>query len=130
MSTTFTCDHSSRRVFIVRRGVFTIDDLIDSVRRMRATNVWGYSVLVDAREASAELSPIESHQLVDRIGGIGDATERGAIAVVAADDLTFGMLRMFSSLAGSVGMRVRPFRDIAHAEFWLLQMSQGEQDPS
>jgi hypothetical protein len=123
MSTTFDCDHKARRVSIVRRGVFTITDLLESVKRMRTTEVWSYSVLVDAREASADLLPMEAHQLVDRIRQIGDAKERGPIAVVTSDDLTFGMVRMFGGLADSTGMRVRPFRDIADANDWLLQMS-------
>jgi hypothetical protein len=125
MSATVECNHDTRRLTILRRGILNIDDLIESVIRMRAMNVWSYSVLVDAREASTNLLPAEAHTLVAKIRTIGDGRERGPIAVVAADDLTFGMVRMFAALAEPTGMRVSAFRQVSDAERWLQRMSAG-----
>ena len=123
MPTTFECNHDRRRLTILRQGIFNLDDLVESVIRMRETNLWSYSVLVDARQASTSLLPVEAHSLVARIGDIGDGKERGPIAVVAADDLTFGMVRMFAAIAEPIGMRVSAFRQVSDAEQWLQRMS-------
>ena len=130
MSTTFECNHDQRRLTILRQGIFNLDDLIESVIRMRATNVWSYSVLVDARQASTSLLPVEAHTLVAKIGNIGNGKERGPIAVVAADDVTFGMVRMFAGLAQPMGMRVAAFRQMIEAEQWLERMSSDALPPS
>lgn len=123
MSTTLECNHDKRRVTILRSGILNIDDLVESVIRMRALNVWSYSVLVDARQASTNLLPAEARALVGKIRTIGDGKKRGPIAVVAADDNTFGMVRMFSALAEPIGMRVNAFRQVSDAEEWLQRMS-------
>ena len=123
MSTTLECNHDQRRVTILRSGILNIDDLIESVIRMRALNVWSYSVLVDARQASTNLSATEARALVGKIRTVGDGKERGPIAVVATDDNTFGMVRMFAALSEPIGMRVNAFRQISDAEEWLQRMA-------
>ena len=70
---------------------------------MRALNVWSYSVLVNARQASTNLLATEARALVGKIRTVGDGAERGPIAVVATDDNTFGMVRMFAALAEPIG---------------------------
>lgn len=61
--------------------------------------------------------------LFAKIRTIGDCKKRGPIAVVATDDITFGMVRTFSGLAAPIGMRVNAFRQVSDAEEWLQQMS-------
>jgi len=82
---------------------------------MRALNVWSYSVLVNARQASTNLLATEARALVGKIRTVGDGAERGPIAVVATDDNTVGMVRMFAALAEPIGMRVNAFRQISES---------------
>ena len=48
--------------------------------------------------------------------------ERGAskIAIIAPDDLRYGMLRMYQALSGGLPQEVQVFRDNADGEKWLL----------
>ena len=123
MPTTFEVDHEADRVTITRTGEFALSDLVESVKRMHATGVWTYSVLVDARHANANLSTSDVRSLVSEIEHTGEPSRRGPIAVVTTDDTTYGMVRMFSMLTESIGMRVGAFQDLAEAEHWLNQES-------
>ena len=42
------------------------------------------------------------------------------VAFVAADDLTFGLVRMFEAFRDEEGFRTKAFRDEASARTWLL----------
>ena len=123
MPAIFESDPIKERLNITRTGLFGIDDLLDSVMRMRSLGIWNYSVLVDAREATTDLTPASAQQLVSRIVGLGNGADRGPIAVVAGNEVTFGMVRMFTGLATPLGMRVRAFRKVEEAERWLDQFS-------
>ena len=112
-------NHEKQRLVIVRTGPFTADDLLQSVLHMRDSGFWAYSALVDARKGTTDLSPEDARGLVAAIQKLGDPGTRGPLAVIAGDDVTFGMVRVFSAHAEDIGMRVAVFRTMDAALAWL-----------
>ena len=47
------CNHDARRLTIRRDGILNVDDLVDSVIKMRAMDIWSYRGRVDARQVKA-----------------------------------------------------------------------------
>jgi len=119
-TTRFECDHGARRVTIVRRGILDLETLVGHIARMRELDIWSYSVLVDAQRVPTSLCPEQTQEWIRRVHALGDPVRLGPIAVVASDDLTFGMVRMIAGLSDSMGIRMRVFRQIANAESWLI----------
>ena len=52
-----------------------------------------------------------------------EAEFRGRVAVVAVDDLTYGLARMWEAFVDGAGWEHRVFRDRAEATAWLAQKS-------
>jgi hypothetical protein len=111
--------HDKQRLVIIRTGPFTANDLLESIVHIRDSGAWAYSALVDARKATTDLSPEDASGLIAAIQKLGDPGTRGPVAVVAGDDLTFGMVRVLSAYAEGIGMRVAVFRTMDAALAWL-----------
>jgi len=47
------------------------------------------------------------------------------VAIVAEDDATFGIARMYAAYRDTIGITVEVFRRIDEAEIWLSAMSSG-----
>jgi len=77
-------------------------------------------LLVDvSRSASlAKRAPGEIQTVAESLGPFGERIG-GRCAIVANDDLQFGLTRMGSAYSGSVGVDVQVFRDPEAALAWL-----------
>jgi len=85
------------------------------------------SPLWDLRAARVGMSPAEMHQIADFIGERWRPPSAVRAALVVAEDLDFGMLRMLELLLGNrTSHEVMIFRDVAAAERWLAE---GRGDP-
>ena len=115
----FQIDDVSRRINTVAEGVITYADLRTHMNADVPPEVVGYSEIFDCTGATTDVTADEIRRLAserERIAGSRAAA--GPVAVVATNDLFFGMFRMFDVLTS----RVRPlrvFRSIADAERWL-----------
>jgi hypothetical protein len=99
-------------------GTLTVAPLVDFIQ-----TEWSASdqpILFDSREATAsELSASDVRRLADIAGSLYCASRlRAKLAIVVSADETFGLARMFQSLA-DLGTNVRVFRSMADAESWL-----------
>ena len=70
------------------------------------TRVEAVPTTAELRQLAMELRPL-------REGGLG------AIALVAGTTFTYGIARMFSMFAESLGMETAAFRSVAEAHAWL-----------
>jgi hypothetical protein len=82
--------------------------------------------LIDARGATTDLTTADVRRLVQRAATMLRTVELGPTAIVTANDVVYGMARMYSILAEGVGVNVEVFREIHAATAWL----QGFQEPS
>jgi len=77
------------------------------------------SLLIDGCKASFNPSPNELRELVDRMAEYGDKVGRRAL--VAGDDLLFGLGRMAGVFEDLHGKEMQVFKDVEKAQAWLLE---------
>ncbi len=78
-----------------------------------------YGELIDCSTATTNVTGAEIRQLAMERKKV-DAQQRrpGPVAVVATDNVFFGMLRMYDALTESI-RPIQVFRDVQKAERWL-----------
>ena len=79
---------------------------------------WATHELIDGRAATPTWSSAQAREIVELLTTFGRKSALGPTAVVVADDLAFGMLRMLEILLEDVCI-VKPFYDYDTAEQWL-----------
>jgi hypothetical protein len=111
---------AQRRIIVTTIGIVGLDDLLAVVDRQAREGTWHYGMLYDSRRdasvarqtgARARLKHVEA---VSRRRG-----RRGPVAFVTVMPAAYGMVRMYSTLAGQLHQAVEVFRDIGDAERWL-----------
>jgi hypothetical protein len=121
MAFSFTIDKDHGVVRFVAEDVFSSRDLSESIKRVTAHPDFrpDYDHLVDMRAVSAfqpDSKDIRKRSQDDR-DNIRLDTSR--IAIVATNNVVFGMARMYETLMDGADVTVRTFRDMAEAEAWL-----------
>jgi hypothetical protein len=120
MPITYARDDEHRRIVVTTIGIVGLDDLLAVVDRQANEGTWSYGVLYDSRRVSSVASQtdvragLEHVEVLSRMHG-----PRGPVAFVTTMPAAFGMVRMYSTLAGQVQQTVEVFRDIGDAERWL-----------
>ena len=79
----------------------------------------GYPELFDATGASTILTSDQVRTLVRRTHDLVRRGPFGPTAIVATNDMLFGMARMYEILAETDGVSVGVFRTLADADRWL-----------
>ncbi|HZR25262.1 MAG TPA: hypothetical protein VFA59_16825 [Vicinamibacterales bacterium] len=114
-------DDTRRQFTATVHGSLTFHEAADFIRTVRVGEFQPYALLFDMTDATFELSSDQVRSLAAMIGT--DLTRsglRGRTAVVASDDLTFGMLRMFDAHVEHAGIAtLSVFRTVAEAQSWL-----------
>ena len=83
-----------------------------------------YDILVDLRFAQVDLGTSAQAQSIAAVAERAEPNRRkGRVAVVAEDDATFGIARMYAAYREKVGITVEVFRRIEDAESWLSAAS-------
>src|SRR5712671_4316709 len=79
-----------------------------------------YDILVDLRFAHVDLDTSAQAQSLAVVADRQDPNRRrGRVAVVADDDATFGIARMYAAYREKAGIAVEVFRRLDQAEIWL-----------
>jgi hypothetical protein len=123
MPITHVIDRFRQRMWTRADGVVTLADImahLDAEARDRGLDL---PELIDARDASTNLTPHDVRLLVHRVRDMVRAQPFGPTAVVTTDDVAFGMARMFSILIEPARVVFEVFRDVARADAWLAQAS-------
>lgn len=84
----------------------------------------GCRLFVDFREVErfdVEASDLVS--LIDESSQFDDMLEGSSVAVVASDDIVYGMMRMYQQLASEAPVQVEVFRDADEAHRWLHEVA-------
>src|SRR5262245_30209861 len=99
----YAVDHETGRLLTVAEGVVTYDDInshLDAETRSRDV---ARPELVDARLATTTITSDQVRQLSYRAARMLQSGAVGPTAIVATNDVLFGMARMYSVFAESVG---------------------------
>jgi hypothetical protein len=79
-----------------------------------------YDILVDLRFAQVDLeTSAQAHSLAVVAERQDPNRRRGRVAIVADDDATFGIARMYAAYREKAGIAVEVFRRLDQAEIWL-----------
>ena len=112
-------DDAQQRVIVVSQADATLPQRLLVLDRQASEYTWQYAMLHESRGATrmfpSDVAAIVSHAaaLARRHG------PRGPEAIVAADMVTFGMARIYSTLAEQVGIAIHVFHNRPAAERWL-----------
>jgi len=120
MAITYTLDRPARRMYTRAEGVLTLPELEEHLDVEERERALGYAELFDARGARTDLTPADVRRLVERAreahaGGL----VVGPTAVVADNDVVYGMARMYALLAEFENAPVEVFREVEPALEWL-----------
>lgn len=118
MPITFRVDHERREIYAVAEGPIALTDIRHLLEEERNAGALGYRELIDGSEAVVAFSTQDVRATVELLRDFGRQGMLGLTAVVVADELAFGMLRMLQMLVDDVCV-IRPFRSLAEAQVWL-----------
>jgi hypothetical protein len=116
-------DRIHQRILTHAEGLVTFEDLgqhLDAEERDRGLEL---PELFDARGATTNVTTQQVRTLVYRAAATLRRIPLGPTAIVATDDLVFGMARMYAILTEDTGARVEVFRDVESANRWLQEVS-------
>jgi hypothetical protein len=83
-----------------------------------------YDILVDMRLAHLGVeTSAQAQALASLASGRDPERKGGRIALVAADDATFGIARMYAAYREKAGIALEVFRRIEDADAWLMSTS-------
>jgi hypothetical protein len=118
MAFTHQIDQVNQRLLVHVTGAVTFQEIVAHLQDESRDGALGYPELVDAREATAAFNAAEVRHIVALLEQMARSSRLGPTAVVVADDVTYGMIRMMGILV-ELTCEIQPFRDIESAERWL-----------
>ena len=122
MSMELQYDKNKKILICLCEGPFSIDDFKATLALMVSSKEYPptVDVLWDMREAdpaSFDISLVgQAVSIRQNYPQWGDSK----LAIVASDDLRFGLLRMYEMMTDEMPQDIHIFRTVADAELWLL----------
>jgi hypothetical protein len=118
-------DRARRRVYAAGVGALTGADVRAHVERRALDEVLEYAELLDLDGASVDgLTGAEVWDVAGTIKQLGAQRRIGPLVVVAAADVTYGLVRMYEQLTDET-RPIRVARTRAEAEAWLDAVAGG-----
>jgi hypothetical protein len=115
----YVIDGNRKRLLTHAEGLVTFQELSQHLDAEERDRGLGLPELFDARGATTNLTTGQVRTLVQRAADTLRGTALGPTAIVATNDVAFGMARMYAILTEQAGARVEVFRDIESATRWL-----------
>lgn len=122
MPITYSIDRERNVVFTTIRGVLTDDELLDHKMRLTSDPNFksGMVELSDAREVGELAVTAEGvGRFVTQDSKDSELLKDYKLAIVASEDVVYGMARMYQTLTEKNVPAVRIFRDLDEAKAWL-----------
>jgi SpoIIAA-like len=120
MTLTLTFPNGSDLALVVAAGPITDDDVAGLEHQLlaRLDRPSRYDILIDATQAMPEVAFPELKRMAGRFAGL-TRSGLGRVAVVASQDLTYGLARAYSAYAEQDGLEAGAFRTEREARDWL-----------
>lgn len=115
-------DAARNVLFVSFDGPLTDEDLVKYAQRAASNPAIppAHDELIDLRRV--DVASVQSHTLrrIAELFAGGDRTpERSRVALVASDDASYGLSRMYQVFRSRSALDLRVFRDMAEARAWL-----------
>jgi hypothetical protein len=127
-----TTDESRRQIHVATVDNLTTED-IAAILQLRSGERRSYSLLFDFSTGTRPASTSdELRGIAARVTGLVHRDgPRGPTAIVAHDEASFGMARMYETLCDLAGIQnVRVFRTVVDAQDWIEQHGRDAEQPS
>lgn len=125
MPITYERDDARRLIIVTTIGIVGLDDLLAVVDRQASEGTWQYGTLYDSRLVASVASQTDVRTGLKRVDTLSRTHgRRGPVAFVTTMPAAYGMVRMYSTLAGQLHQAVEAFRDIGDAERWLAAQTE------
>jgi hypothetical protein len=126
MPVVYHLDKSACSIETACVGDVTLDEVLQHFAELDAMELpERLDVLLDLTEMTSLPESGQIRVAADTLVGLRDKTRWDACAVVAKQDVLFGMSRMFGVYAEQVFVRVHVFREKDEARRWLAQDAPG-----
>jgi hypothetical protein len=121
MSIALIADTARSWLIATATGELSLAELQDFVRTVRTGERREWALLFDATSATTTINAVEIRALSTLVGSaIRAEGTRAPVAVVASDDVLFGMMRMYQAQCEGEGFDgIGVFRTLEGAEAWL-----------
>jgi hypothetical protein len=119
MPITYEVDHNTQRVQCVATGDIRLEDMAAHVTALADAHCLGYPQLFDARGAALTLTAEETRRIVPLIGRLRDEHGQARTAFIADSDVSFGMARMYATLAADSDTGFMVYRTLDEGTAWL-----------
>ena len=122
MPVPYLIDQASRIIRTRCVGNVTFDEVMNHFRILADDPAClNYlNVLLDLTEMTSLPESKQLRSVSDQIGSVREAVQFGACAIVAPNDVLFGLTRMFSVFAENRFRVIQVFRKLDEAEVWLV----------
>jgi hypothetical protein len=118
-------DDTRRRLTVTATGLVDFETMATFVSTARPGDLRSYTLLFDGTAATFGFSYEQVRTLAARLGELRATGPRGRVAIVAPSDGSYGVMRIYETLAQGVGvdyMQVFRSRDLASQ--WLEEPGQ------
>jgi hypothetical protein len=124
MPVTFAIESESGIIRTRCTGIVTLEDVLAHFRELRETPELPkrLDVLLDMSEMESFPKTDELKSVVNAIGGLEDRLEWGLLAMVASQDVLYGMSRMLEVFVEDHFEKSSVCRELGEAESWLARM--------
>jgi hypothetical protein len=122
MGVTISYDPSSDLTILKAEGVSGYEDFKQAVEHFYKSGDFNLSgpVLCDLRRVVVGMFTSEEiHKLAEMVVQFEKYRGSGKTAIVAQQDIVFGLARMFEQFTGSRSDTIRVFREVQQAHLWL-----------
>jgi hypothetical protein len=103
-------------------GPIRYEDIRDHLLAEERDHYIAYPELIDGTSATVAFTSQDVRRIVQRVRTTAASQTFGPTAVVVGDEVAYGMMRMLEIMLDDV-VSVRPFRTLAAAEQWLLNLA-------
>jgi hypothetical protein len=122
MTIHYEVDHERRRVYSHCQDVVTFEDFRAHMNAEEGSPAASYGEIFDCSDAVTDLTREQIHLLAEERRAVAERREPAPVAVVAADDNLFEMLKIYDVLTE----QIRPMQLFSHAEAaerWLDEVT-------
>jgi hypothetical protein len=129
MTITTRLNKNTSRLHTLVKGTLNYRDFLTHIEETRPRLAPSWPELFDAREALTDLTTAEIKDLCYAAQAAATRDKIGPTAIIATNDLLYGLARMYSGLCGGHANPIEVFREIRSAEDWLGSLEAGTPAP-
>lgn len=115
----FVVDHAAQRVAVTADGELRLEDMVAVLNELASQRCFAYPRCFDVRSAVTLLTAEDVRRLVALTSRLRADHGEAKTAFIAESDVSFGMARMYATLAAETDSGFMVYRTLPEGEAWL-----------